>query len=311
MSLLLNKLFNLTRKVMKRSVLVMAIIALVAIFFAGCESDNSKGTINLAITDAPIDSEDIVAVYITVTDVQYHVSGSQFESFPDFEGPKTYNLLDLTRGESEMLGAMQLEAGQYTQIRFILDAPERGMAPPANPGCYLEFGDGTTEPLFVPSGSQSGFKGVGAFTVPANGSVDITADFDVRKSVVIAGVSGIYLLNPTIRLVVNNEAGKIVGGVTNIPEDTEIVVFAYEDGVYTAAEAADPVAETPRFPNSVSSDKVDEVNSYHIDFLAPMTYDLVVVANVDGGFSAVLGIIEDVVVESRKTTTYSIDIANF
>jgi hypothetical protein len=293
---------------MKRFSLFLAIVAVAAILFAGCERDNSKGTINLAITDAPIDSEDIVGVYITVTDVQYHISGNNFESFPDFEGPKFYNLLDLTRGESEMLGTLELEAGQYTQIRFILDAPERGMATPANPGCYLEFGDGTTQALFVPSGSQTGFKGVGAFTVPSNGSVDITADFDVRKSVVVAGMSGMYILKPTIRLVVNNEAGKIVGGVTNIPENTEILVFAYEDGVYTEAEAADPAAESPRFPNAVSSDMVDEGGAYHIDFLAPMTYDLVVVANVDGAFSAVLGIIDDVIVESKKTTTQSIDI---
>ncbi len=294
---------------MKRSNLFLAIIALVAILFAGCETGNDKGTVNLSITDAPIDAEDIVGVYITVTDVQYHLGSAKFESFPNFEGPQTFNLLDLTRGQSAMMGSLELSAGHYTQIRFILDAPERGKGTPTNPGCYIEFGDGTTAPLYVPSGSQSGFKGVGAFNVPSNGSVDITADFDVRKSVLRTG-SNVerYVLKPTIRLVVDNQAGKIVGSVENIPEGVDIVVYAYQDGTYTEAETAEPAIETPRFPNAISSDMVCDQNSYHIAYLAPGLYDLVVVANLEGDFSEVLGVIEDVIVESKSTTSQTIDI---
>lgn len=288
----------------------MAVITLMALFFAGCEKDNNKGTIKLSITDAPIDSDGISGVYITITDVQYHLSGNDFASFDEFEGPKLFNLLDLTRGVSELLGTLEIEQGTYTQLRFMIDAPDYGLDTPANPGCYLEFEDGTTQPLFVPSGAQTGYKGVGAFTVPANGVVEITADFDVRKSVVKAGASGKYILKPTIRLIVDDQAGKIVGSATNIPANTQIVVFAYEDDTYTDSEASEPGTEDPRFPNAVSSDMVDESGSYHIDFLAPMTYDLVVVANVDGVFSQVLGIVRDVVVESKETTTNNIDLDN-
>lgn len=294
---------------MKKITMLLAIIALGATLFAGCEKENDKGTINLSITDAPIDSDDIVGVYIKVVDVQYHLGGANFESFTNFEGPQTFNLLDLTRGESAMVGALELDAGHYTQIRFVLEAPERGMGAPTTPGCYIEFSDGTTETLFVPSGSQSGFKGVGAFDVPINGSVDITADFDVRKSVLRTGHNvERYVLKPTIRLIVDNEAGKIVGSVINIPEGSEIVVYAYEDGSYTESEALEPALESPRFPNAVSSDMVCDQNSYHIAFLAPGIYDLAVVANVDGEFSQVLGVVEDVVVESKSTTTQSIDV---
>jgi hypothetical protein len=292
---------------MKKFSIFLAVIAITAIFFAGCDKE-TEGTVNLSITDAPIDNPDIIGVHITVTDVQYHISGNNFESFPDFVGPKTVNLLELTRGASELLGSLELTSGNYTQIRFVLDAPERGTTNPVNPGCYLEFAGGSTVPLFVPSGSQSGFKGVGAFTVPINGTVDITADFDARKSVVEAGASGTYILKPTIRLIVNNQAGKIVGSVTNVPANAQIVVFTYEDGEYTATEAAEPVAESPRFPNAISSDMVDANGGYQLAFLAPMTYDLVVVSMIDGVFSSVLGIVQDVVVESNKTTTKSIDI---
>lgn len=293
---------------MKRLIFLMAIIVGLAFSFTGCEKDTSKGTLKLSITDSPIDSDGIIGVYITINEIQYHKSGNEWESFPEFEGPRLINLLDLTHGTTALLGNLEMTAGNYTQIRFILEAPEYGMGTPSNPGCYLEFVDGSIEPLFVPSGSESGFKGVGAFTVPLNGEVEVTADFDVRKSVVHAGASGMYILKPTIRLVVNEQAGKIVGSVINIPVDSQVVIYAYAEGTYSADEALEPAVETPRFPNAISSDVVGVSGSYHIDFLAPITYELVVVQTIGGEFSVVLGIVDGVVVESKTTTTVNIDI---
>jgi hypothetical protein len=51
----------------------------------------------------------------------------------------------------------------------------------------------------------------------------VTADFDVRKSIVKAGASGKYILKPTIRLVVDNQAGCIKGDVTNAPEAAKVL----------------------------------------------------------------------------------------
>ena len=293
---------------MKKISLIILAFAFMSFAFMGCEKDRNTGTLKLSITDAPLDSEGISGVFITITDIQYHIKGNNFESFPDFEGPKVFNLLELTHGVSELLGELEMEAGAYTQLRFLLDAPAFGMDAPANPGCYLEFEDGTTQPLFVPSGAQTGYKGIGTFTVPVNGTVEVTADFDVRKSVVEAGASGMFILKPTIRLVVDNQAGKIVGSVTHIPDGKGIVIYAYEGGTYSADEANEPPIETPRFPNAVSSDLVNENGNYHIDFLAPGSYDLVVAATLDGDFDQVLGIVEEVLVESNESTVVSIDV---
>lgn len=277
--------------------------------FTACEKEGgTKGTINLSITDAPIDTDGISGVFITVSGVHYHTSENDWQVFEDFEGPMNFNLLDLQRGNSELLGSFELEAGTYTQLRFMLDAPVFGMGPQSTPGCYLEFEDGSTENLFVPSGSQTGYKAVGQFTVPSNGEVDVTADFDVRKSVVKAGASGMYLLKPTIRLIVDNQAGQIAGGVSHIPDEKGIVIYAYEEGTYEASEADEPAAEEPRFPNAVTSDMVDGEGAYHLAYLAPGTYDLVVVATTEGEFDEVLGIVEDILVESNKTTSVQIDI---
>lgn len=297
---------------MKKLIYLTAALMLPLLFTACTEDDdanNDSGTLKLSITDAPLDSADISEVNITVTDVQYHIQDNEWQSFEEFEGPQSYNLLDLTRGESDMLGQFELGAGTYTQLRFILDAPDKGQGTPSNPGSYLVFEDGSEEALFVPSGAQSGYKATGQFTVPSNGTVDVTADFDARKSVVHAGNSGMYILKPTIRLVVDNQAGSISGTVENIPEGSDALVYVYEDGTYEEEEAADPEDEEDvRFPNAVSSDMVDEEGIYKLSYLAPGTYDLIVVENIDGEFQNVLGTIEDVEVESLNESISDINI---
>jgi hypothetical protein len=286
-------------------------VIILPLIFTSCEeeSNSGPGTLNLSITDSPVDSSGVAGVYITVTEIQVHTSDNNWKTLSDFEGPKTFNLLDLTRGESDLLGSFNLESGRYTQIRFMLDAPERGTNRPFNPGCYIKFTDGSTDPLFIPSGAHSGFKAVGQFSVPVNGTINITADFDVRKSIVKTGSANPrYILKPTIRLVVENQAGQIRGNVTNIPNNTAIVVYAYENGVYNAQEAATPVADSTRFPNAVNSDRVDSLGVYHLAYLSSGTYDLIVTSLTDNSFGEVLGIIENVSVESLKTTVQDINI---
>jgi len=157
------------------------------------------GTLNLYLCDAPLDAENVTGVYITINEIQYHL-GAQWVTCEEFEGPKAYDLLELTGGNSTLLGEFTLPAGNYTQIRFMLDIPDKG-SHLANPGCYIEFADNSTEPLFAPSGGETGYKAIGYFEVPVNGTVEVTADFDVRKAVVVAGSS--YILKPTIKLTVS------------------------------------------------------------------------------------------------------------
>ena len=296
----MKKVFNL---------LLMVVFAI--LLFTSCEeTDTTKGTLTLSITDAPIDMTNVTGVFIRVNEIQINTSGSDWLTFEGFVGPQTFNVLELTNGESAMMGSIEFAAGQYNQIRFILDAPELGGGNPSSPGCYITFSDAPDQPLFVPSGGESGWKAIGAFKVPSNGDVAITADFDARKSVMKQGANDFYILKPTIRLIVDGQAGKIVGGVTNIPEGVDIIIYAYEDNIYTATEADAPMSDTiARFPNAVTSAKVDSTDNYCLAFLAPMTYDLVVTTAIDGEFQEVLGLVEDVVVESKSTTSEPIDIS--
>jgi len=190
--------------------IILAVLAVLGVVFYGTleqgppeqtlpEQALETGTLKLYLSDAPMDSENVTGVYITINEIQYHLDG-QWITCEEFEGPKAYDLLELTGGNSALLGELTLPAGYYTQIRFMLDIPKKGSSP-ANPGCYIEFADNSTQPLFAPSGGETGYKAIGYFEVPVNGTVEVTADFDVRKAVVVAGSS--YILQPTIKLIVN------------------------------------------------------------------------------------------------------------
>ena len=284
--------------------------------FNSCEEEKTvstgqSGMIKLSLTDAPIDDTSITGVYITITGIQYHKQNGNWASFEEFEGPQKFNLRLLQDSISALLGNFELETGQYNQLRFMLNAPEKGHGPPTTPGCYLEYAKGTTQPLFVPSGGQSGYKATGAFRVPSNGTVELTADFDVRKSIVKAGNSGMYILKPAIRLIVNGQAGSIGGAITGMSTDScQIVVYAYEDDTYSDEEAAEPAAEENRFPSAISSDMVCDSNQYHLHYLAPKTYDLVITKILENDEVQILGFVEDVEVISRKKTTQPINLTD-
>ena len=167
----------------------------------------------------------------------------------------------------------------------------------------------TKEALFAPSGGQTGYKATAAeaFSVPANGTVDITADFDVRRAVVEAGV--LYVLKPVLRLVVTGEAGSIAGSVSNFEATAEqYTVLAYEDGTYDADEpTAD--SEGTRFANAISSFSLTEAGDYTLAFLAEGTYDLHVARYVDSNgdgeleYDAVAAGPQDVSIDAGQDVT--------
>jgi len=285
------------------SLVIIVIVLASSGLSCGEAPETGTGTLDLYLSDAPIDAENVTGVYISIDEIQYHIN-DVWTTCEGFEGPKTYNLLELTDGNSALLGALVLPGGHYNQMRFMFDAPEMGHDR-SNPGCYIQFADNSTEPLFVPSGNTTGYKAVGEFTVPVNGTVEVTADFDVRRSVHLAASD--YILWPTIRLIVDNEAGRISGLITNNSTYTDIIVFAYEDGTWVDTEDDEPVYPAARFPNAVNSGKTCEDGHYTIPLLAAGTYDLAVAGYNGADFGEVLGFIPDVVVESDKTTHQDID----
>ena len=93
-----------------------------------------KGTLRLAMTDAPACGYD--AVNVTVAKVRVHQSANAAESEAGWQDlpvdpPARIDLLSLTNGVLFELGQLPLPVGKYTQLRLVL-AENGGSTPLAN-----------------------------------------------------------------------------------------------------------------------------------------------------------------------------------
>lgn len=198
-------------KNIKIYVLSFLVIAFVSLFFAACNdegSDSSQTSVmKVRLVDAPGDYKE---VNIDVRDIMIKAnsdSGDQgwvsIGNLPA-EG-KIYDLLTLTGGVSALLADEVVPSGYLGQIRLLLGDKNT---------VVLE--DGTSHTLNTPSAQQSGLKLNVNQTLESDFTYDFLLDFDVNKSVVKAGTSGIYNLHPVIRVSTAVSSGVIKGTVANM-----------------------------------------------------------------------------------------------
>jgi hypothetical protein len=257
---------------------------------AGCSSseENSTGSLSLRLTDAPIDGAEEVVVQFSAVELR-GADASQNLDFT-FDTPKSINLLSLQGDATEdFLTDETVPAGVYNEIRLLVDA-ETGTR-----DTYIVLSDFSEHEMTVPSGSSSGLKVKGPFTVPPNGVSGFTIDFDVRKSIVKSGnansANGIkYHLKPVLRIVDNNEVGIIAGTVdaalltdatcSDADPETFNSVYVFEgSGVVADDIDSDPVE--PITTALVNFNLTDGVYEYKAAFMAAGEYTVALTCNSD------------------------------
>ena len=255
-----------------KQLIYFCVICLLAISFIYCSSDSGTptGTLGVGLTDNSTDLYQ--AIYITIDEVQVKKQGKdEGESgwLTVLSPQQTFNLLELVNGVIADLGLVELEAGDYGQMRLILgkqsDDSENILGEAHLFPNYLikNDPDNTIEELKISSGFQTGIKIVQGFTIVANGATEIILDFDACKSVVQAGDSGQWLLKPTIKVLetLTNSVSGVVTDNTDVPLE----------GALVSAQIYTPLFERGTLSN-VSGD--------YILYLPPNTYSIV--ATMDG-----------------------------
>lgn len=211
----------------KPAVIAICVIVAAFTYLAGCSGggdDATKGTLKLSITDRQSDS--FGKVVIAIREIRVVPKGLEgaVDTDPNlpvlarFTTPMVVDVMTL-RFKQEVLGDIILPAGNYSQIRLILEPNPTGNRPPVNYLTLKSDVNGTHIPLDTPSSQQSGLKVLGPIKVEAGVINAVMIDFDPNTAIVSRGNGG-YNLKPTgIRMVqMANELpqfGSIVGNVSS------------------------------------------------------------------------------------------------
>lgn len=202
------------------------------------------------LTDAPGPGVSAASAWISTV---YLVGADGTSRDTITTGPSTkYDLLSLQGGVTALLGDKLIPAGDYAQLRMIVDSAQIQLTSPAT------FSNGTdTATMKVPSGPQTGIKvEFGGAVHVAPGQTVLVVDFDVSRSFVFLGPpTGPFgvLFKPVLHGVVQDVAGSISGK----SDPVTTVLFAID------ASTKDTVATTP----ANASD-----GTYTLMFLPPSTY---------------------------------------
>ena len=261
----------------------MALTAGLALALTGCGGGGGSdgpatGRISLAVMDAPVDSATSVVVEFTGLELKPE-SGPSFTI--DLDPARQVDLYDLQEGMSEYLVIDEtVPAGRYNWVRLMLNA-EEGLT-----DSYIEMDDGSSHPLHIPSGAQTGLKLVSGFLVPVNGDADFVIDFDLRKSVVKPEAVGQdYKLKPALRMVNTAEAGDIGGTVDaallsgdGCMDSHAVYVF---EGANADVDDVDDIDPDPATSALVNLRESDGVFAYRAAYLVPGEYTVVLTCNAE------------------------------
>jgi hypothetical protein len=249
-----------------KKLFVVGLISLIMVLIFGCESEQKNARLEVWLTDAPGDYQE---VNVEIIGVEVHAENGETNSGwkeLDVNGG-VYDLLKLTNGLDTLLGAIELPPGKISQVRLKL-----------GDGNTIKVGNKIME-LSVPSGQQSGLKLQVHSTLTEGITYKILLDFDVARSVVHRG-NDTYSLKPVLRTITEAQDGAIRGSV--LPVEATPAIYAVMGSDTVATTYADDSGNfLLRGLNS---------GSYNVVFLPNSGYDTLTRENV----SVTIGNVTDV-----------------
>ncbi len=146
------------------------------------------GIIEIRVTDPPPPGVTSAVVYLEKIEV-HKVSGEEGEWITIIDAPPSFDLLDVLGGITEVLGAVETQAGSFTQIRMDVTKVE------------VITVDGDEITATVPGGK---LKIVRPFNVESGVKTILTLDFDGDKSLILTG-EGKAIFKPVVKLSIEKE----------------------------------------------------------------------------------------------------------
>lgn len=256
-------------------ILAASLIATACSSGSGGSGDSaSTGTLNLTVTDAPIDPALVEEARIWVDQVRIHPQADSENGFlVIYDGaPRELNLLDLRNGITQGLAQADVPAADYRQLRLHVSS------------AYLRLVNGNEyssadNSLKINSQASSGFKVFidPAVTVQAGFSTDLLLDIDLGKTFKPTPANDpenatSYKLHPVIRAANISETGEIRGTVT-ADDGTGTGTYVAQENV--AVYIMPPGETDPE--NSIASTATGVDGGYAILGLEAETYDVLAI----------------------------------
>jgi len=283
----------------------------------GSGSSQGTGTLEVGITDAPVDNAEAVVIHFIAATL--HGPG----------GNTTVDVIDSTTGEvGRSIDLMQLQggmwtglfddvvlAGNYSWIRLTLDLTKS----------FILI-DGQQYGLRCTSCENSDYKLNRSFNIEADGTLALMIDFDLRKSITDSNSPNEYILRPTLRVVEADVSGDITGVIdlnliAQLGGFSGCSVYAFTgadavlDDVYIPMNMSMPVPVGQN--NPVSTAKVvfeGDVYRYSLSFLPAGDYTVALTCDADMDMADMNDVLEfsdpvNVSVVAGETSTADLSIA--
>jgi len=246
-----------------KTILNYFMLALILVVGFSCNNDDEllagSAKVNFYLVDAPGDFDEVwievIALRIKADDndqnndddLEDDSDESSWVEIPFEEGSRYVNLMGLTGENSQFLGSEIFPEGEIDQLRLVLGDDN-----------YV-VKDGNRAGLKTPSAQQSGLKIKLNESIEGGKSYEIVIDFDVEKSIIVAGNSGNIILKPVLRAYVREAAAGIMGQVfpkealpvavkaikgdleynTFLDENGNFKIQGMDDGLYTLSFTPD------------------------------------------------------------------------
>lgn len=241
--------------------------------FSGCSLFESDGQVTLSVTDAPVDGvERVVVQFSRVTFVSDDDERERVSLSPAVQ----VDLRALNGGDRlELISSRQLPDGRYRKIEFRID----GSA--STTESYVVEAGGTDQiPLYVPDDAVSDLIVGTDFTVDGTSSIDLTVDFDLRRSL-FRNDDGTYELRPELRAVVDDDVGKVSGTIGSDLLDAcgSAAVYAFK-GSDVTPDDVDRLGVEP-VNSTIVTAREDGSGSYTVAFLEAGGYTVAFTCEAD------------------------------
>ena len=282
------------------------LVFMLAVFAFSCgEEGGLKGTLKIAITDAPIDADNVKAVNLVIANVEGFQNG-KWKPFRYFEQPTGVNLMAYTGGKSVLLIDQYTNPGQFSALRLSLNVAQRNSSLIVNPQSNIVFKNGSSAPLYVPEGANPEIVIEQIVDVVSRGLTDITLDVDLRKSIQIND-QGEYIIKPVVRFIETGKSGHIRASIVKASMQDRVVAYVYKRNAFNNNELVDISNGAPLY-NAITSTALKSTQ-ISFGFLEAGTYDLIFVKHSPSGIvSEMIGRTNSIKVEAGVETNIEINL---